>query len=221
MARFSITESIEVGWDIAKNNFVLLLGGVVFTMLASAAPVVIMGLMTHLTESDTFISGMFTSIGSLAHFIIYSGLFLGLIKMSLALADKQKAEFGEIFNYFSLVFNFAVAQLIAGFIIVLGTILLIVPGIIFAIKLQFFPYFIVEQGCGPIEALQKSWEMTKDTKFQIFLFDLVVYLMNLLGMLCFGVGLFVTVVISIGAAAHVYRQLERKPETVSPISPIQ
>lgn len=219
MAKFSIVESLQVGWDIAKNNFVLLLSAVVFTMLASAAPAVMMGVVTRITQPDEFIAQMFMSIGSMAHFIIYSGLFLGVLKMSLALTDNQKTEFSEVFNNFSLLFNFAVAQLIAGFIVVVGMFLLVVPGIIFAIKLQFFPYFIVEQGCGPIEALQKSWELTKGTKWQIFLFDLVVYLMNLLGLICFGVGIFVTLVITIVAAAYVFRKLAGKEEVIaSPIS---
>jgi len=216
MAKFSIVESLEVGWDVAKSNFVLLLGGVVVTLLASAAPPVIMGLLANITEAGSFTAQMFMSVGSLAHFIIYSGLLMGLLKISLALVDKKTIEFGELFNHFSLVFSFAVAQLIAGIAVVIGLFLLIVPGIIIAIKLQFFPYFIAEEGCGPIEALQKSWDITKGMKFQLFLFDLVVYMMNLLGIICFGVGLFVTAVISIAAAAFVFRKLESRQEPIAP-----
>lgn len=219
MAKFSIVESLEVGWDVAKNNFAVLLGGVVVTLLVSAAPPLMMGFLANITEAGSFTSQMFISIGSLAHFIIYSGLVMGLLRISLSLVDKKTVEFSELFNYFSLVFNFAVAQLIAGVMVVIGLCLLVVPGFIIAIKLQFFPYFIAEEGCGPIEALQKSWELTKGSKFQIFLFDLVVYLMNLLGVICFGVGLFVTAVISIPAAAFVFRKLANRTEaTAQPVS---
>lgn len=221
MARFSIAQAIEAGWDTAKNNFVLLLGGLVVMLLAGAAPMAIMTIITNVTGAESFVSGLFMSVGSLAQFIITSALGLGLVKMTLKLADKEPVEFSEMFNHFSLVFNMLVAQLLAYIAVVIGLCLLVVPGIIIMIKLQFFAYFIVQEGCGPIESLQKSWEMTKGVKFQLFLFDMVLYLMNILGMLCFGVGIFVTGVISLAAAAYVFRKLEGTAPTAEVASPIR
>lgn len=213
MARFSIAESLEVGWDIAKNNFVLLLGGLVLTLVASFFPLGVMLVIGNIVGAETVVSQIFMYVGVLGVAVIAAGLVLGLIKMSLDLVDKRPTDFSQMFNYFPLTFSALVGYLIFHVAMQVGMFLLIVPGIIVTIKLKFFPYFIVEDGCGPIESLQKSWDLTKGVKWQLFLFDLVLMLMNFVGTLCFGVGVFVTMVISLGAVTFVFRKLQAKSET--------
>ncbi len=219
MARFSIAESLEVGWDLAKNNFVLLLGGLVMTMVAGCVPLGFMMVISNVIGAESTVSQIFMSVGLLGAVVAASGLAMGLLKICLDLVDKRPTDFNQMFNYFPLTFSVLVAFLIFHIAVQIGTFLLVVPGIIVAIKLKFFPYFIVEDGCGPIEALQKSWDLTKGVKWQLFLFDLVLFLMNFVGTLCFGVGVFVTMVISLGAVAFVFRKLQGKSETVLPETP--
>jgi len=52
-------------------------------------------------------------------------------------------------------------------ITLVGTILLIIPGIIWGIKFQFFGYFIVDKGLEPIEALKRSAAITKGVRWSL------------------------------------------------------
>lgn len=220
MSKFTIAESLEVGWDVTKNNFVILLGAFVATLLAGVIPFVPMTIFTAVLGADSFVAQIFATVATLGAVIIWCGLGMGLLKMTLDLVDKRPVEFSQLLSCVPLVFSGMVASLITSLAIQIGSFFLLVPGIILAIKLQFYPFFIVEEGCGPIEALQKSWQLTKGVKWRLFLLGLVILLINFIGSLCFGVGIFVTIPISMATAASVFRKLQAKPtetETVSPI----
>jgi uncharacterized membrane protein len=81
------------------------------------------------------------------------------------------------------------------------------PGIYFAIRFYFFIYFIVDKKAGIIESLKRSWEITKGQAWNLFLFNLVLFGINLLGVICFLIGLLVTLPITGVATAFVYRKL--------------
>lgn len=100
-----------------------------------------------------------------------------------------------------------VGSIIYGVIVSLGLILLIIPGIVWAIKFQFFDYLIIDKGLGPIDALEKSSEITRGVKLDLLTFGILIWIINLLGLLCLVVGLFVTIPITVVAKAFVYRKL--------------
>jgi uncharacterized membrane protein len=81
------------------------------------------------------------------------------------------------------------------------------PGIYFAIRFYLFIYFIVDKKAGIIESLKRSWEITKGQAWNLFLFNLVLLAINLLGAICLLIGLLVTIPISELATAFVYRKL--------------
>ena len=85
--------------------------------------------------------------------------------------------------------------------------MLIVPGVIWAIKYQFFAYLIVDKKMGPWEAIQKSGEMTAGNKGNLFLLGLILALINIAGAICLLVGLFATIPTTMLAIVYVYRKL--------------
>ena len=92
-------------------------------------------------------------------------------------------------------------------LVVAGLFLLIVPGIYVAVRFQFYGFFVVDEKTGPVESLQRSWEVTDGRVWSLLWLDLILVGINILGMLLFLVGLFVTVPITTLALAYVYRQL--------------
>jgi len=93
-----------------------------------------------------------------------------------------------------------------------GTILLIVPGVIWAVKFQFFSYFIIDKGLGPIEALKKSSAITKGVKWNLLGFDLLIGGIALLGVLALLIGLLAAIPTAMIAMAFVYRKLLAQTE---------
>jgi uncharacterized membrane protein len=86
------------------------------------------------------------------------------------------------------------------------------------VKFSLFPYFIVDRRLGPIEALKASGIATMGAKVDLFLFGLLLSLINIAGFLCLIVGLFATIPTSLVAYAYVFRQLSPEPSRLSGVS---
>lgn len=107
--------------------------------------------------------------------------------------------------------------------VAVGFVLLIIPGIYLTIKYQFYSYRIIDTEDGVVDALRQSGELTRDVKWQLIGFGLLAVLLNVGGMLLVLVGLFVTLPVTMIAAASVYRQLSNRfmPALQSaPVAPV-
>ncbi len=197
---FSKGEAIRFGWDITKTNFMFFVFLLILTALVNS------GAQFIAVWTDK-ISPIISIFINLVLCILSMVMQMGLIKISLKLYDDEEAKLADLFSCFPLLLKYLFSSIICGLLMIVGMIFLIIPGIILAIKLQFFSYFIVDKGLGPIQALEKSWEITKGVKWNLFLFGLLLLLLNLFGMLCLLIGLFVTVPITMMAMVFVYRNL--------------
>ena len=131
---------------------------------------------------------------------------IGLINITLKLLDNKKPKYKDLFYYKPIV-NYFLASLLEGLSVIGGFILLIIPGIFFALRLQFTCYLIVDKNLGPVEAVKTSWKITKGNAWNLFFLGILLGLINILGLLCLIVGLFVTVPLTMLATTFVYRKL--------------
>ena len=204
--KFSKSEAIRFGWNTMKNNlwfFIELLVGVG----------VISFICNFITKKLTIESGPLLSfILSIPYWLISIIIEMGLIKIALKFCDNEKGNFSDLFSCSYLVFKYLLSSLLYSLIVFGGLILLIIPGIIWAIKFQFFGYFIVDKGAGPIEALRKSSAITRGVKLDLFFFGLLLTFINLLGTICLFVGLFASIPTTMVAKAFVYRKLLKQAE---------
>lgn len=198
---FSIKESIQFGWKTTKKHLWFLVGIVVILFFINTLP--------QLTNSQlqTQDASFLLALTGIGFWILNMLVNIGSIKISLKLADHKQAEFSDLFNEYRLLLPFIVGSIIYALIVVVGLIFLIVPGIYFGIRYHFYSYFIVDKKLSPLEALKESSRITSGVKWKLFLFSLVLGLVNVLGVLAFVVGLFVTVPVTMIAYAHVYRKL--------------
>jgi len=88
-----------------------------------------------------------------------------------------------------------------------GFILLVVPGIYWAIKYSFSELLFIDKEIGIKEAFNLSGKMTQGIKWQLILFGLAILGINILGVLALGVGLIVTVPLSILSNLLLYTHL--------------
>jgi uncharacterized membrane protein len=96
--------------------------------------------------------------------------------------------------------------------IAVGFILLIVPGIIFALMFMFTTFIVIDREFRPIDSMKESRRLTYGHKWKLLGLSLLLVLINLLGLAALFVGLFVTVPISSLALTHAYRVLGGKVE---------
>lgn len=202
MKKFSISEAIKFGWEVFKKNPWFLIGIILVIFFINSVP----NIISDQLRSDD--NSMILAIIGLAFWILNMLVSLGGIKISLALTDGKKAEFADLFNGYNLLISFILASILYAVIVIFGVILLIVPGIIFAIMFHFYSYLIVDKKMSPIEALKESKKLTSGSKWQLFLFGLVLGLLNIAGILALFVGLLITVPVTMIAYAYVFRKLQ-------------
>ncbi len=91
-----------------------------------------------------------------------------------------------------------------------GLVLLIVPGIIFAVVFFYFGYAIVQQPeLGVFDALKRSADITRGYRWPLFGLAILLVLINFVGLLACCVGLFFTYGITAVATAYSYKVAER------------
>jgi uncharacterized membrane protein len=118
----------------------------------------------------------------------------GISYVHLKAARKEKVAVKDMFAVFNNYWNSVFANLLVTFIIGFGFMLLIIPGIIFACKLCFVPYLVVDKQMDAVEAVKESWRMTSGYSFTIFLTGFLVIFVALFGLLLFGIGIILAVI---------------------------
>ncbi len=210
--RFSMGEAVRFGWETMKSNIGFFVGLLIVAFLIENLP----GILSEFVAGDfPLIAGVLTLAGGILGLVVQ----MGLIKVSLKFCDGIKGQFDDLLSSFNLLLKFIAGSILYGLIVLGGMLLFIVPGIIWGLKFSLFPYFIVDEGLGPINALKASSSATADTKWNLFLFGSLLGLINLAGALVFLVGLFATIPASMVAYAYVYRQLAGRGSTVKQLSP--
>ncbi|MGB3341123.1 MAG: hypothetical protein WBB37_06550 [bacterium] len=210
---FSNKEAIKYGWSIMKANLWYFVGILIVAWLVVGIPG---ALADHFQKNDMgFLALLFNIITSVLRVIIS----IGMIKIALKFLAKEKPEFIDLFGFQGNFWRFVGGSILYGLIVIAGFILLIVPGIYWAIKFQWFGYCIVDQKLGPVNALKKSAEMTQTVKWQLLGFAFVIAGINILGFLCLFIGLFATVPTTLMAYAFVYRKLVGQTESEPATAP--
>ena len=124
----------------------------------------------------------------------YSILLVGPIDYGVSFANLKAArgdrlEIKDMFDVFKNYIHAVLAGLLVGVIVIIGLVLLIVPGIVFACKLAFTPYLVVDRKMEVIEAVKESWRMTGGYSWKVFLIGLLAIPISIAGLICFGVGI--------------------------------
>jgi uncharacterized membrane protein len=96
-------------------------------------------------------------------------------------------------------------------VVVIGFLLLVVPGIILALALSFSLYLVIEKKMNTIAAFKESMRLTRSNRVSLFALGLVLGIINILGAIVFVLPLLVTAPISMLASVHAYRILSGRP----------
>lgn len=106
--------------------------------------------------------------GAIASLLMIVGIVISLIlapmqtKTFLDSARGTKTTLAQVFEVGKKqAFNMLLLSLMTAIAIIVGLILLVIPGIIVAIKLWLAPYYLIDKGLSPTEAMKASWAATK------------------------------------------------------------
>jgi uncharacterized membrane protein len=196
MASFTIGEALSFGWTTTTRNFGFL-----------ASLVLLLFAVLYATN---FLARLLPIIGPLATLAIEIILNMGILVIALKFVDGQSAQFRDVYGTVRPFWRFLGASVLFSLLVLAGLVLLVVPGVMVAIAMQFFSYLIVDRNLGVIDSLQQSFSMTRGVRWKLLGFSLVLALINIIGALLLGIGLLWSIPLSWLATAYVYRTLVKQ-----------
>lgn len=118
--------------------------------------------------------GIYSGIASLLLSLFTIPYTMGYAKYVLSLVRGQKQEIGDIFTFMKEHFVLSIlVSILVSLNVTIGTILLIIPGIIAALGLMFYAEVCADNPeLRTTEVLRKAWSITKGFKADLFVLGL-------------------------------------------------
>lgn len=201
MKTFSIKEALKRGWDLFTKHWVtLLLLGVMF---------VILGAIQEMFDKDMYWFNPIAWIVMIASIIVQILVQIGATKLLLNIEDGREVELMSVFSHKNLFWKYIGASILCSVMIMVGLVLLIIPGLYLFSRFGFTLTALVDRNLGIKEAFKASSDMTEGMRLKVLGFVAVIILLNILGAIPFGLGLVISIPVTALAWMHVYRTLSR------------
>jgi uncharacterized membrane protein len=212
---FSIKSALGFGWETFKRRPWFFVGAtlVIFLLyiVAGALTATIDYALTGDTENHS-------GVGSILDWLIGTLISMGAVAFYLKAHDNPEQVTLSALWHPHPYWSYLAATVLVGLVIVLGLLLLIVPGIIFGLMFMFTSFIVIDRALGPIDAMKESKRITSGYRWRLLGFILLLALINLAGVIALVVGLLVTVPVTSIAFANAYRVLSDRAG-VQPIPP--
>lgn len=205
---WDVGEILAEAWEIVKAQYAtLFIGGIVYFAIVGTVNFIgqfgvgilqgILGAASNQGgggEDAAAVVGvgiaLLSCCSSVVNVAVQSFMNVGLSRYLLAVARQEEAPVGLLFSGSDRVLTLFLVNLLIGFAVIFGFILLIVPGIILALGLSMAQYLAADTKIGVVECLQASWSLTDGHKLNLFLLGLAVAGLMIVGIIPCGLGLF-------------------------------
>lgn len=190
----SVKEAFSFAWRTFKSRIWFFIG-------VTAAVTVLQMLVGLLQDELGDVLGLVVSL------VLSTLITVGVINVFMkAHDDVQSPTFKDLWNPGPF-WRYLGVSVILFVVLLIGFVLLIVPGVILSLMLFLAPYLVVDKGMNPIAALKESYRRTKGNRWKLFLLMLSVLGITILGMIPAFLGLLITTPIAALASVHAYRKL--------------
>ena len=192
-----IGDYISTGWETFKKNP----GGFVgFTLV-----VFLINIATAKINQSA------SPVGTLISLLISGPLNAGFLIVAFKLLRNRATTFGDFFRGFNNFLPLFLVSLVSSVMIGIGFVLLLLPGIYLAVAYTFALPLVLEKKMNFWDAMEFSRKLISKNWFSFFGFAFVLVLVNLAGGLLLGVGLLVTIPLSVCAIAAAYADIVGLP----------
>lgn len=155
--------------------------------------------------------------------LAYTFMFLPIIKygenyLFLKAIRDEELDIKILFEGFKTKYlNIVLANLIVAALVIIGFIMLVIPGIIIACRLVFVPFLVMDKNLDPMKAVEKSWAMSKGHGWEVFFMAILSIFIFIGGVLAFIVGAIISIVWIHAAFATFYQAVLNEKEEDNPI----
>jgi hypothetical protein len=213
---WTTSELVSASWEIFGKHAPVLIGANVVValavQLAQFPGVVVSALCAMAHVQPALVSGWMSPVmrGAISFpFVMLASAFfnVGIVRLALQAARGEDPQFGVVFSGLDRVLPMLGLNLVMGLGIVVGFILLVVPGVILSVAWSMAGYYMVDQNLGPIDALKASWEGTKGARAALALVFLAGMGILLVGMACCCIGMIAAIPLTTVLYAMTYLKL--------------
>ena len=145
--------------------------------------------------------------------LVVTPIEFGIALLFVRAARGEKVEFKEIITGFNHFVHVILARILVIGIVTIGIFLLIIPGIVFAVKLALVPYLVIDKKMDAIEAVKESWRLTNGHGWTIFGMALLAIPIFIAGLIVFIVGVIPALIWIQCAFASIYFALTGKEDS--------
>ncbi len=205
---FQIGEVLSEGWAKVNGAKGAIFGGV-FAMYAISFLIMLIGGMLvgllGLNENGM----MLAIISQLGLQLIYTALTVvltaGIMMMGVRQAADESINFSMLFDGIAKVKPLLIAMILQTIIVIIGFLLLIIPGIYLSIAYGLTYPLIMDKDLGPWEAMEASRKAIHHSWFQVFGLSFVMGLIFMVSAIPLGIGLIWTIPMGTIVLGVVYR----------------
>jgi len=204
-------EAIGEAWGLFRQEIGVWILAVLIVTIGSAA---VHFALFLLSISMSIVGGVFlpgglspfTALGSLAVSMGVWGVFLGgMYRMALKQIDGHPIGLKDLVSGTDILPSLALAASLAGLAAFAGFVCLVIPGWTISGMLMFTLPLVVDARLKAVDAISTSWKTLKDQWLLATVFALVLWTLQIVGMMFCGLGSIVTFPLSILSQAILYR----------------
>ena len=159
------------------------------------------------TGADQSVVGILSFVMQMAIIAVMLPMGVAVLIMALRHAHQKSVSAGEIFRHFGTTLTLVWCYFLQIIMIMIGLVLLVLPGIYLMFAYMFAMPLIVEKKMGAWHALETSRKAVHKVWFRFFGLLWLISLINLLGVLTLGIAWIWTIPWSVLAIAMVYEKI--------------
>jgi len=189
---FSVFGLIQAAWErINGVKWIFLAALLAYIVIAVLITSIISIFMpADLSENPMDISAFAASqLQSLLASPVLVPIMTGILMLAIKHARGETPELSSIFNYFIIVWPLVFASIAMNVLIIVGFMLLLLPGIYLSVAYAFALPLMADKGLGIWEALEISRKTVTKRWFKIFGLDMVLAFIIVVSAIPFGIGL--------------------------------
>lgn len=196
----SIRQAFNFAWPIFKKRFALFTAVLltIFGAWVALEIVVIAGQRFGI---------LLWIVMHLAFLIFVAGLEVGLLQVCLALYDGEEPTFADSFAHLALGPKFLAGQTLYLLAALIGLLLLVVPGVYLGVRYALFGFCMAAGETNLVRSFQQSAILSTGEQGYLLRVLFVLFVLNVVGASLLGLGLFITVPLSLLMMTAVYRKL--------------
>ncbi len=204
---FTIGAVIQEAWARTNGLKGPFWGGAILLFAGLVAVSFVLGLVLggdHMSAGGSMLVPMLSQL--LVMIVLYPCM-AGIFMMGVRRSVDQPISFQMLFGYFPYLVPLVIAGILMTILMMLGFVLLIIPGIYLAVAYGFTIPLIVEKNLGAWEAMETSRKAVTRHWFKIFFLYLVMTLIFAISIIPLGIGIIWTYPMFVAMIGVIYREM--------------